>query len=341
MIHYPVVIPTLNRADHLKRCLLSLMKNTGADDTEVYISVDFPPAEKYVQGYNKVKELLASLDLSGFKKVNIVYQEENLGAVKNSDFLFSLVKDEYDAYIFSEDDNEFAPNFLEYMNKGLEIFRDDSRVVAVCGSKDTDWETDGKNYAAVKLFAAYGVGTWIQEKLRREAEGSAVIVPERPYGFKKIQRLYKQNKGLFCLYALAIMSTDTGLFWRTSDTLYWCDTMYSLYMHFTDKFSIAPQISKARTWGNDGSGTNMPKTDIDVEKETPLDNADTFEYDTVGGLRFNDKNYKLASEYLSVSKITVLKAIIVYAIVFLFGKNRKGAIKFLKTPRKIWERLKK
>ena len=54
----PVIIATLNRYAYLKRCLESLEKNTDAEKTEVYVSVDFPPSEKYYSGYEEVVKYL-------------------------------------------------------------------------------------------------------------------------------------------------------------------------------------------------------------------------------------------------------------------------------------------
>lgn len=340
MVHYPVVIPTLNRVNHLKRCLVSLMKNKGVSDTEIYISVDFPPSEKYQKGYEEVCQLLSTIDLSVFKNATIIYQKENLGAVKNCEFLSATVEDKYDAYIFSEDDNEFSPNFLEFVNKGLELFKDEPKVISICASKDTDWQTDGKNFAAVKLYAAYGLGLWTDKSKKLKAVGDKVLIPEKPYGIKKMHTLYKRNKALFCLYVLAVVSKDSGLFWRTPERLYWCDTINSLYMHFTDAVAIAPKTAKARTWGNDGSGENMPMLDLDVEKEFLIDGVEDFEYDN-NDITFNEENYAIADNYLKASKMAVLKAIIIYTIILLFGKNRKGAIKFLEFPRKCWKKIKK
>ena len=54
----PIIIPTLNRHEHLKKCIESLQKNKLAKQTELFISVDFPPNEKYKVGYEKVVEYL-------------------------------------------------------------------------------------------------------------------------------------------------------------------------------------------------------------------------------------------------------------------------------------------
>ena len=46
-IYAPVVIPTLCRYEHLKRCIDSLSNCTGADRTELYIGLDFPAEESH------------------------------------------------------------------------------------------------------------------------------------------------------------------------------------------------------------------------------------------------------------------------------------------------------
>ena len=47
----PVIIGTLNRFEHFHDCLESLEKCTMADETDVYVALDYPPSEKYVEGW--------------------------------------------------------------------------------------------------------------------------------------------------------------------------------------------------------------------------------------------------------------------------------------------------
>ena len=139
MIYAPVIIPTLNRFDHLKQCVESLNKCHNADKTEVYISVDFPPSEKYKEGHNQICDYL---DSGGFlfKKLHVIKQTTNLGIIDNSSktysnslFLEDLIIRDYDRWIISEDDNVFSPGFLDFMNEALERFKDDDTVFSVCG----------------------------------------------------------------------------------------------------------------------------------------------------------------------------------------------------------------
>ena len=103
VVYAPVIILTLNRYEHLKRCISSLQKNGWAKYTPLYISVDFPPASKYEEGYQKICEYLKS-GIDGFASVTVFYQRNNLGAYKNELFLIDEVRKQYDRYIFTEDE---------------------------------------------------------------------------------------------------------------------------------------------------------------------------------------------------------------------------------------------
>lgn len=336
MVYAPVVIPTLNRAEHLKRCLESLGRNTGADQTEVFVSVDYPPAEKYVEGYNRLKEMLQAMDFSCFKKIHIFYQEKNLGSIKNSAFLYEKVVESFDRYIFTEDDNEFAPNFLEYINQGLTMFQEDPKVVAICGARDTQWETDHKPVTFTKLYAAYGVGKWVEKGNQIDDRLSAVLLPEKIYGPGIMWRLLRRNRCLFNGYVLGIVCSDRGFFWRGEHDLRRCDSVYSMYMHLTDGVCIAPEVAKSRTWGNDGSGENMQKLDIDPEKEWPLDQNHSFSYPDPETLCFIEENYRLGNAYMSQGQwMNTAKAVLAYCAVLLCGRDRGRVIQMVKAVKKL------
>lgn len=340
MLYAPIIIPTLNRASHLERCLESLKNNIGAEHTDIYISVDYPPAQKYMEGYQEVKKLLETKDLSCFKNAYIFFHEENLGPVGNSNFLKQKVEnDGYDRYIYTEDDNEFSPNFLQYMNGGLEKFKDNENVIAVCGAKDTNWETKGKNFLFCKLLAAYGVGEWINKCRNVQIKGREVIVPNRVYGPKTMFRLLKNNACLFNLYVMRILCEDKGFYWPKENELRWCDSTYSIYMHLSDAVCIAPYIAKSRTWGNDGSGVNMKKQDINPEEEWKLDNQKVFEYDKIDDICFYKENYSLGNKYLSKEQgVNTIKAIFCYLILVVCGGNRFKTIRILNKFKKLFKK---
>lgn len=328
MEYAPIIIPTLNRAEHLKRCILSLANNTGAEFTEVYVSVDYPPNKKYEAGHSEVKKLLDGIDVSKFKNFQVLYQKKNLGPKENTAFLQKIVSERSDRYIFTEDDNEFAPNFLEYINKGLELFENNENVIGICGAKDTDWYSENKEVNYAKLFPAYGYGSWFSKECELRKKGESLLLNRNTLCTQIMMSLLKKNKYLFCAYVCDILCKNDGLFWE-GEKLYWCDSVKSIYMHLTNAVCVVPVKAKSRTWGNDGTGVNMSATNINPEEEWPLDEKKNFTYKGYESLMFNSANYQVGDNYLSKigSKKYLVKALAMYIILLISGKNRMRAIK--------------
>ena len=68
----------------------------------------------------------------------------------------------YDRWIFSEDDNVFSPNFLVYINKGLEKFKNDKSVFAFNGYRHF-YNVKFKENTFFRQnidFSAWGYGIW-------------------------------------------------------------------------------------------------------------------------------------------------------------------------------------
>lgn len=49
----PIMIPTLCRYEHFRRCLESLQRRTHANETDVYVGLDYPAKESHWDGYKK------------------------------------------------------------------------------------------------------------------------------------------------------------------------------------------------------------------------------------------------------------------------------------------------
>ncbi|MDE7019248.1 MAG: glycosyltransferase, partial [Lachnospiraceae bacterium] len=165
MQYAPVLIVTLNRYQHLKRCIESLRKNKLARYTDLYIGFDYPPNQKYEKGYHQVKKYLDG-GIEGFHNVIIMEHTSNRGVYRNVLDLRAVAYEKYDRYIITEDDNEFSPNYLEYMNKGLKKYEEDDNVLAISGYcypiESSNFE--GNVFKCGTYFAAYGYGIWKQKE---------------------------------------------------------------------------------------------------------------------------------------------------------------------------------
>ena len=64
----PVLIPTLCRSKHFLRLMESLKRNTWAKYTDVYCGLDYPPSEKYRQGWQEICDYVDNGDFSCFAK---------------------------------------------------------------------------------------------------------------------------------------------------------------------------------------------------------------------------------------------------------------------------------
>lgn len=306
MKYAPVIIPTLNRFDHFKKCLESLEKCSGADKTEVYIGLDYPPTDKYQEGWKKIDCYLKEKESNnGFKKLIVLRRNRNLGVSgrnSNGNQLTNYILSISSKYIFSEDDNEFSPNFLEYMNRNLEQYKDDPEVIAVCGySYPIEWcvskgATCLKENVAVPMF---GIGFWKDKRLayvKELAEGKVTDSLKEVLRNGKYKKMIDPGKiGYF-------EATCRSIFlWKKENNPYRRSSDYTLrtYLAIADKFVISPVISKVRNHGFDGTGTccqaitdNFGNTAATYSYEyQPIDTSSTFDLieDT---LRADEENRK-------------------------------------------------
>ena len=259
----PVVIPTLCRFEHFKRCVESLSKCTGAERTELYIGLDYPSKDSHWDGYNRICDFIPSV--TGFKSVIVIKRDKNYGAVLNAKELLLEVKKKYDCYIFSEDDNEFAPNFLEYVNQGLKKYKNHPDVLAICGYAEPKGSYESLQsypYNAYPIigYNAWGVGKWF-DKIPQLYSDSEII-----YNIRNVIKCIALSHGVAMFRIMKRMRSNA-----TSD-LQW-----RIYCAFNHKYCIFPRVSKVKNWGFDGSGENSAK--LESYTKMPLDTSASFTFD--------------------------------------------------------------
>lgn len=262
----PVIIPTLNRYEHFKRCVGSLAACTRSNETELIVGLDYPPTEKYQEGYMKIIDYLDSV--KSFLKITIIKHQHNLGAIGNIEYLIKYVTDRYDAYIFSEDDNEFSPNFLEYMNNGLEKYKHDMRVYSICGyNYPVNMEEYTKNIFAFHGCSAWGIGRWTH----KFPNITLSDIQKMAYNPINILKVLIKAPDIFITLIMMLKRKE-----------FFGDTSHVFYSVINNKVSIFPTISKVRNWGHDGSGIHgeIHGKDIyidqiiDTDKHIILDDID-------------------------------------------------------------------
>lgn len=275
MLHAPVCITTICRAEKFFKCIESLRRCTGAEDTELFIGVDYPVKQDHWDGYKKICEYLPAI--SGFRAVHILKHDENLGQRKNVIALQELIRKDYDCYILTEDDNEFSPNFLEYMNQCLEKYRNDSRVVRICGFSYESWE-NLKGYPSnafpMQGYCAWGVGTWFN---KRDEYANAC--------FPKINDIINNPTLVRILFKKKMHVSIHQMMFRTKFKISGSDVRFRCYCAINDKYCIFPAVSKVRNLGFDGESTNC--VTINTYAKQKIDDSPSFKLDD-----FEIKHYK-------------------------------------------------
>ncbi len=330
----PIIIPTLCRYEHFKRCIESLQRNAWAQYTDLYIGLDFPAKESHVEGYHKIREYLEN-EIGGFANVVVIKHEKNMGSYRNIMILRKLVFEKYDRYIFSEDDNEFSANYLEYMNKCLNKYEDDESVLAVTGYKYpfTSKRIKGTVFTSNVYFAGFGYGSWKRKLLSAEAAMTTELFYNKYKDLKFMRYFYKQGANQYCNFVKAFLGYIPGLMEEGRIVPY--DLSYGIYMVAQGKKMIFPTISKVRNWGYDGSGEHCES--LTYKKGNPithrnfglecqeLDVAENFEIVEEKGLSQQEIN-DIVSEFFRIPFREVVRTKAAYYLSRMIGITKMRQI---------------
>lgn len=321
----PILISTLNRDIHFIRLIESLKRNTWAKYTPVYVALDYPPSEKYAEGHKKICEYLEG-DFGEFLEFIVVRRDHNYGSYKNMAVLREMVLKKYDRFIRTDDDAEFSPNFLEYMNKCLDKYEEDESVVAVTGySYPIIWDvSSNSNVLKINFNASmWGSGFWKKkyEKMKEQIEVGELL-DSKFFHYSAFQRMIDVAK---YEYVNLCLTKDIHNQYIMSVT----DISCRLFLALQNKYVVIPRISKVRNWGFDGSGVVCGKIDFQDGKisasnykysSQPIDYTSCFDIieDRKCNMSYNKKQLNRFDFLPFKSKIRLWMKIMIYSI---FGER--------------------
>ncbi len=127
----PIAIFAYNRLEHLMQAIKALSENQESLYSELYIFLDGPKTN-YDEMLNK--EILNYINkIVGFKNVFIRKSEINQGLLKSITLGVSEVLSKHNKIIVLEDDIVVSKYFLDFMNSGLNLYENDSKVASIHG----------------------------------------------------------------------------------------------------------------------------------------------------------------------------------------------------------------
>jgi hypothetical protein len=254
----PILVMVYDRLDSLKKCIESLKNCEESNESILYISSD---AAYRSQDSEKIEAVRNYIQIvSGFKKVVPILHKENKGLNGSYNFAIDLIFKEYETFIFLEDDIIVAPDFLKFVNEGLDFYKNDDRIISISGfSHSVFFDVDDSLKSEVYFtnrWCPWGFASWknkIQNVLALSLEELKSDLRDASF----VKKLDEIGIDLFTAFQRKLYQNEPLVL----------DYRYVHHMVKNDLYTVTPYMTKTFNIGNDGQGTRTKKN----EKFTQFD----------------------------------------------------------------------
>jgi hypothetical protein len=239
----PVVLFVYNRPLHTRKTIEALQRNDLADETSLYVFADGPRYDADCAAVDATRESVRGV--SGFKHVEIIERDQNLGLAHSVIRGVSEVIAQHGEVIVVEDDLISSPGFLQFMNQALAHYRDEAQVFSVSGFSFPVEKPIGYQYDAYCTYRSmsWSWGTWLNRWQQADWQVSDFA---SFYGNRRLRKAF--NRGGEDLSDLLLLQKKGRI---DSWSIIWD---YTHYKH--DAFCLCPTVSKIVNIGFDGSGVH-------------------------------------------------------------------------------------
>lgn len=247
----PVVLFVYNRPKHTREALNSLSMCKYASDTKVYIFSDAPKKESAVSDVEKVRAIIRDeLWRERFQDVCIIEAEHNKGLANSVISGVSQVINEHGSVIVLEDDNRVANDYLDYMNRALEYYKDDQEIGFIGAYKapikiPEDYAHDvfkmgrGSSYSWATWKERWDLVDWKVSDYQEFKHDHAMRRRFNEYGADRATMLDNQMAGRIDSWAIRFS--------------------YAMFKH--GKYAILPVKTRVENIGFDGTGVHNVAAD--------------------------------------------------------------------------------
>lgn len=198
----PIILFVYNRPWHTQQTLEALMLNDLADQSTLYIYCDGQKesaTEDEKQNIVKVRELIKQKDWC--KQVIIIERDANMGLANSVIQGVTEVIEKHGSVIVLEDDILSGKCFLNFMNNGLNLYKDEKKVFGVSGHQFPSSKKVDKPTYFLPIMSSWGYGTWIDRWQEIEFDGKKLlniieeknIGPNLDFGNIKYYEMLKQQ----------------------------------------------------------------------------------------------------------------------------------------------------
>lgn len=250
MKYAPIVVFAYNRADKLADLFASLEKNADIDKMDLYIFVDVPDKKnkKDIRYNAEVQEYVNKYSaISGaFRNISVEIAVDHKGLADSIISGVTKVINKYGKVIVLEDDLIVSNDFLDYMQRGLEYYKNDKRIWSIgahCPSLNS-LNTYKADVFMIPRAESLGWGTWLNRWNHMDWEVKS---------YDKFQNDFVGQM----IFNLGGNDLSNALKKQMTDETYDSWAIRWSYQQFRErKYTILPKESRVVHCGNDNRSTH-------------------------------------------------------------------------------------
>lgn len=278
----PIVLFVFNRPEHTRKTIESLKKNPLSIESELFVFSDGPRNKNDVSDVEAVRAVIDTID--GFKTINVRKQSKNRGLADSVITGVSEVIGMYGKVIVVEDDLQFSPHFLDYMNKALDHYENDPRIFSIGGYSpplDIPKGYTMDSYLSYRC-CTWGWATWFDRwnKVDWGVKDFDGFINDQ----QSVERFNRGGDDMSQILKLQMAGkiSSWGIRWD--------------YAHFkNDAYCFRPNYSIVGNTGNDGSGVHCAPTD---KFNVTINSRSNFAFPEPGQIQLDDQiNRRFATFY--------------------------------------------
>ena len=240
----PIALFVYDRPPHTQRTLEALAANTLAANSDLVVFADGPRTPAEAAAVAATRDVVRAA--RGFRRRTLIERPENAGLFRSiTDGLGAMARD-HERFIVLEDDLVTTPDFLRYMNDGLEAYADTPRVGSIHGYM---YPIDGlPDYFFVPGGDCWGWATWRDRWELFQPDARALLQALRARG---LVDAFESVGGPQFSRMLARRASGRNQSWA----ILWHATLVAY-----ERLTLQPGTSFVRNIGMDGSGTHSHET---------------------------------------------------------------------------------
>lgn len=242
----PIVLFTYNRLWHTQQTVEALKKNDLANQSKLFIYSDGPKNDADKKGVQEVRKYIKNIN--GFRRLIIVEREKNWGLADNIIDGITDIVNKYGKIIVLEDDLVASPYFLSFMNKGLDLYNDEDKVISIHGYIYPVRANLPETFF-LKGADCWGWATWKRGWDQFEQDGQKLLLKLKK---RKLEKAFDINGS----YSYTKMLEDQIKGKINSWAIRWYASAF-----LNDKLTLYPGKSLVNNIGNDSSGVHCGTTD--------------------------------------------------------------------------------